>query len=180
MTCPTPTITSARERALDALAYALESVPGIRHVTRQELTHEGVAEAQLPAILIVERSTRYTPESRGPVQTSKVTSSMVLDVQGYARRGCGHNELSKAREALVHAVLQQLHTRAGLRSREDGAVSISVQPILDLQVNYAQAKTPFFRVFIEFQLIVEQSFDQQPRTDGRSVDTQIYAGGPPA
>lgn len=181
MSCPTPTsIASARELALDALAFALEQLPALRHVSRHELSHDGVAESQLPAVLIVERNTRYVPESRGPIQTSRVTSAIVLDVQGFARRGCGFNELSRTREALVHQIIEQLHTRSGLRSRDGEALTVAVQPILNMQVNYAQMPNPHFRAFIEFDLVVEQSFDTRPRTPGRSVDTEILAGGPSA
>lgn len=168
---------SARELALRALEKTLRDIPGIRFVSRSDITSEQLAETQLPAILIVERSTNYKPQSSGPHQTVRVDSSIALDVQGVARRGCSFAEVSATREALVHAVLMQLYTRPGLRvMQSEDVLTVRVQPTLSTQVTYVQVPQPYARAMIHVDLVVEQQVDTRARTEGRTVIPDISVG----
>lgn len=179
MTCKStaPTIVSARELALRALEKTLRDIPMIRFVSRSDITAEQLAEPQLPAILIVERATQYKPQSTGPRQTVRVDSSIALDVQGVARRGCSFAEVSATREALVHAVLMQLYAHPGLRvMQSEDMLTVRVQPTLSAQVTYVQMQQPYARAMIHVDLVVEQQVDTRARTEGRTMIPDISVG----
>lgn len=96
---------------LNALVHVLAQIDGVVLVRRGQLEEALLSDGQMPAILIAEGLTTYTPETRhAGVRTYDVISTLTLDIQVRTQKRTGDidHQASMLREALVDQVINVL------------------------------------------------------------------------
>lgn len=170
---------SARERMLRALAHVLSDITGVRTVERQAIESKMVTEAQMPAILIDEVTTRYRwGGSRPGDRTLSLVAVLGIEVQIQTRRGprASVNE-STVREAFVEEVLQTLVDNPQLRCQlddEDAPVAHCRDCARQFDVRYIPGPGNFARALITASTELEAIYDRRPRTEWQRILLTLY------
>lgn len=167
-------ITSQREEMLEALAYCLGTITGVRKVCRQAITEEMLSDAELPGIIIDEAGTTYEWEERHLGRHSRYVSTVVLDLQARCQRtsGARFGNVSTIRELFVWAVINHIANNPRLLCQltgEDESMAHCEDAGLTFGVEYAETDFPYVRAMLA---ITVTGYDQ---FDDRAANTWVQA-----
>lgn len=166
-----------REQMLDALKSALEGVPGVRKVDRQDIVPEMLSERQLPAIIIKEHETRYRWHERQGGRVMKCVDTIALDCQAISKRGGYNGNPSTVRAEFVWQVLNALANDATLNDTcTDAAIRFDV--------SYPEVNHPFARAIVAIVVESYEVFDDRETTEWKKLilakdDTELPGGPSP-
>lgn len=159
-----------RNTMLNALRATLEGIDGVRHVARQDVDEDLVADEQMPAILISEGNTTYSVANRHGPRKYYVTSVITLDIQVRTRRknGKAQNNASEIREGLVDAIIATLVENATL----DGACYDAL--FGDVRVSYPTTDAGYANALLTHTVRQEVTYDQRKKTVWQTLVSTLY------
>ncbi|MDZ7703361.1 MAG: hypothetical protein U5L04_02625 [Trueperaceae bacterium] len=170
--------TSQREALLEALETSLSKLSGVNYVSRQAISRDLVADAQLPAIIIDESSTQYEWYDRHGDRDLEFRSTLVLDLQISAERvDGGEYNISTVRETFAAAVMTHLTEHAELIEQLDGesqsqAHARDVAPSFTVQ--YPAVQAPYARALVSTTAISTEQFDGRVYTEWDTLVADLY------
>lgn len=111
---------SDRESALEALKAVLQGIPGIQYVVRHAQTEVDISDANLPAVVIMEKRAKYTRFNDVRYHELNFGVDLVLLTRGRRTTKAPMGDVGTARELLCHTVINALVHNPQLYIQLDG------------------------------------------------------------